>query len=57
MPDVFIPLLLVIGALDALLLRANWGATVVERRQRVNMEWQWATWRAEKVRRQQVEGK
>lgn len=53
----FIPLLLVIGALDALLLLANWGATVVERRQRVNMEWQWATWRAEKVRRQQVEGK
>ncbi len=47
----FLPLLLVIGALDALLLLANYGAVVVERRQRVNMEWQWATWRAEKARR------
>ena len=53
----FLPLLLVLGVLDALLLLAQWGVVVVERRQRAGMEWQWATWRVEKARRQQVEGK
>lgn len=50
-PDMFLPLLLVTGALDALLLLANWGAVVVERRQQADMEWQWAMWRAERARR------
>ena len=50
-PDVLIPVLVAIGVVDALLLLANWGAEVVGRRQRAGMEWQWATWRAEKARR------
>ncbi|MHB1527198.1 MAG: hypothetical protein ACYCZN_13140 [Candidatus Dormibacteria bacterium] len=46
-----IPLLLMAGGVDALLLLAQWGAEVVGRRQRAGMESQWAIWRAEKARR------
>lgn len=46
-----IPLLVMAGVGDALLLLAQWGAEVVGRRQRAVMEWEWATWRAERARR------
>lgn len=56
-PDVLIPVLVAIGVVDALLLLAQWDAEGVGRRQRAGMEWQWAMWRAERARRQQLEGK
>ncbi len=54
MPDVLIPVLVVIGVVDALLLLGNWPAGVVERWQEASAGWWLAVDRAESARRREA---
>jgi hypothetical protein len=52
----FIPVLVAVGVVDALLLLGNWAAGVVERRQEASASWWLAVDRATSARRR-MEGK